>query len=59
MLAGALIGGGLGGAIGLRATLVVGVAVVLVSALCLLLSPVRRLIEAPAHPSAAEGPEVA
>ena len=47
MLAGALVGGVLGEVIGLRPALVVGVAVTLLSALCLALSPVRRLVEAP------------
>ncbi len=45
--AGALVGGALAGAIGLRITLVLGAAIAFAAALVLALSPVRRLRSAP------------
>ncbi len=51
MLLGALLGGLLGETVGVRATLVAGVAILFVAAVWLLLSPVRRLVSVPVAPT--------
>jgi predicted MFS family arabinose efflux permease len=55
MLAGALVGGLLGEAIGLRATMLVGAIAALTSVLWLILSPVRQLRELPTDRDVAAG----
>jgi hypothetical protein len=52
MLTGLLLGGLLGEQLGLRPTLVLGVATILAAALLLALSPVRRLRTLPTAPLA-------
>jgi MFS family permease len=54
---GALLGGGLAGAIGLRATLLVGALGLLTALLWVVFSPVRRLAVLPAGPIQAAEPE--